>query len=438
MALTKQSALFAWRSDFGPDPLVGGDPVYVRDSAAWWFDGRIFRKSITGPSGLAAPRFEPVTLDGVQMQAMLLEAARTGQVENPNAFSVADGWTHSGAGTLIDVPSMIESEAGSKIPGGGSSAGPFVFRSAGVFTGSAECLVVIAERGTTNTHPVAVYDETLGTFVVEASKNWLNGGFTVTSGSGSVFQRKLADRGPNGGEVWVLILSYSGTGGNVRRVYGVRHNAITTAHVFLHHCNVDEMAFSTSPIAGPAGTVRSADSFHWKGPPKPQALASYGRVSVGHASRATEILFRLADTGNNGPRWGPATITANNALYSLIDNGVDGNVLNSFTVTFAVGDDLEFGSLLFSDGAMRLVFRRNGGTVQGRSTAAPASGLPSDWVNNAVLNVGGTGGSFAVNSRFGRFCIVDPADLDTDPSAGDATDLLDELAEYDYLTAPEA
>lgn len=93
MALTAESAYHYWDALYGADPVVGNDPQYIRDTAGWFIDSRgLLRKSITGPGGLAAPRFEPKTLDGITRPAWLLELSQENLVTWSDALS---NWSKS-------------------------------------------------------------------------------------------------------------------------------------------------------------------------------------------------------------------------------------------------------------------------------------------------------------------------------------------------------
>ena len=81
------------------------------------------------------------------------------------------------------------------------------------------------------------------------------GGSVVASGS-----RKIASTGPNGGIVWQLYFTYTGTSGNARRVSDNPAGTASSAYSYLHHVQVCESAFVTNPIYTQGSTVTTANT----------------------------------------------------------------------------------------------------------------------------------------------------------------------------------
>lgn len=447
MALTKKSALFAWRSDFGPDPLVGGDPVYVRDSAGWWFDGRVWRKSITGPSGLAAPRFEPVTLDGVRTQAMLLESARTSLTTDPTDLTTAN-WTTRASIIRTRDRYGIEGEA---------NTGTYLEDDNGADFEEVTQDKPIANDSLSHTLTVVVEKDQDESRFPEFALN-LTGGTSqysyvqVNTKTGATVERAgLGTRShtvTDAGRWWIVRISVANnTSGNttarsyVRPAMGTAFGVVDNAAVgsiVVGGAFLEAGVFGTSPIIGAAGTVRSGDVFYWKNAPKPQAMAAYCRFQAGmrgNGDVSSPRIFQFGAVGN--PRLIVYHLnTSDIALY--FGNG--SAIANpSLLAQIHAEEDVEVAATLLADGSGRLAMRNNTDVaIRGINFAAPTGGLPTAWSGDYVsLNSVYEGSNRGV-SRYLGFHAVNLDDVDADPRGADDTALMDELAEYDYLTAPEA
>lgn len=102
MTLSAASALFYWTGRGGsPIPIVGGDPVHARSSAASWIDQR--GRLQTGI--INTPRFEWIDLgDGaLARQVMLLEQARANQVLFSSDLSNG-AWVKNHCSIVTGVP----------------------------------------------------------------------------------------------------------------------------------------------------------------------------------------------------------------------------------------------------------------------------------------------------------------------------------------------
>src|SRR5690606_24562614 len=116
---------------------------------------------------------------------------------------------------------------------------------------------------------------------------------TVVAGSGTARATRLASSGPNGGPVYLIMVTGTGTAGNQRRIVvypsGTTQNTQTA---IIHHVQHEVGAVATSPIVTMTAPVtRAADvlTFPWSHPP--QAMTGYlrfvelGAVAMTGASR---------------------------------------------------------------------------------------------------------------------------------------------------------
>src|SRR5690606_7652024 len=108
---------------------------------------------------------------------------------------------------------------------------------------------------------LAIRDTTAGANVCIGRLAWATGEAIVQSGTGIVRAQKLADAGPNGGPVYRLMVTATGTAGNQRqiRLYatGIPTNTQT---VIIHHVQHEVGSIATSPIVTAASTLtRAAD-----------------------------------------------------------------------------------------------------------------------------------------------------------------------------------
>lgn len=143
--------------------------------------------------------------------------------------------------------SIIDGGVARRITATGSSAG--VFQTVGTFTGSAETLYAIIEKGDQDVASIALYNTTTAAFACRAQLTFSTGVATVAAGSGTARAYKIATAGPNGGEVWLLALTTSaGIYTNTRQVICYPAGIATTSgHAYLHHIQLQETVSVISP-----------------------------------------------------------------------------------------------------------------------------------------------------------------------------------------------
>lgn len=145
--------------------------------------------------------------------------------------------------TKSAASSLIQGGTAQKITNNGASPSRLE-QTIGTFGANSDTVFAIAEKGNSDQAWVAVYDNTAGAYVAQATLTFSTG-TVVTSGSAANKNgraHKLQNLGPNGGEVWIIAITFTPpTAGNVRRVMvSSVQSGVTdgTSYGFLHHAQL--------------------------------------------------------------------------------------------------------------------------------------------------------------------------------------------------------
>src|SRR5690606_15082356 len=87
------------------------------------------------------------------------------------------------------------------------------------FTGQPETMSAIIENVDATDAAINIRDNTAGVNLCIGRLTWATGQASVQQGTGTVRAQKLADAGPNGGPVYRLMVTATGTAGNQRRIF---------------------------------------------------------------------------------------------------------------------------------------------------------------------------------------------------------------------------
>ncbi len=263
----------------------------------------------------------------------------------------------------------------------------------GQFSGQAETLSAIVENVNAVTTSVLIFDVTAGASVCRCDLTWASGAVAIGTGTGTVRARRLANAGPNGGPVYRIIVTVTGTAGNQRRVHiypsGVTQN---TQVAIIHHVQHETGPVATSPIVTTTAAVtRAADvlTFPWGHSPGPYTI--YLRfIEVGSTvpSGASRVLLQIGTAGSPTRLWIGQGSTGSVYLAAL--DGATGSASTALSTGPAIGDLVELLCRLYSDGSVQIEQSINGGapTASARSSAV---GLTAAW-SNPVLSLSAQAG----------------------------------------------
>lgn len=256
----------------------------------------------------------------------------------------------------------------------------------GTFTGQPETASVIVENVDAEETALSIRDQTAGVHVCLGRLTWATGQASVQSGTGTVIARKLANAGPNGGPVYRLIVTGTGTPGNSRSIFvyptGTSQNTNTA---IVHHAQHEVGVVTTSPIVTTTAAVtRAADllTFPWTHAPQP--LTIYLRfIEVGATipSGAARVLLQIGAAGSPTMIWIGQSSTA--SRYSVVINGTTGSASTVLDVGPAIGDRVELLGRIYGDGSVQIEQAINGGTPTEAARSA-AVGLTAAWSNQVL------------------------------------------------------
>ncbi len=422
MAITKADILWYWDHIYGNlAPVVGGQPVFARAGNAFVETAEAFN-AITGQT---TPRFEP---DGLR-----LELAQTNLVIDPfNVNGSSASWSKSASLTKTAVTSIFEGETAYKyINASGSSQS--LRQAFGTLTGSPEASFVVVENFGANTvTQLGIFDGggSAG-FVAIIRITWSTGAVTVDSSpqgsSVTAGRKKIADIGPNGGPVYLIwFIATPNDSGSARTCFIYPGStSTTTTGCIIHAAQHVEAGLFTSPVEG----TRPIEIFYWNNPPLPQGMIVYCKFLIGSAGSGGLASPRVWGIDDGDPRVMVFWSTAASITYHF-DNNIDAAKQAGISISPSPGDLIELVNILFSDGAGRMISRKNGAAVQTDTFTAPASGLPSAWASDRFTLNNVHGGTSPGANQFQQMKAVTVGSVDsaTDGTGTGDEDLMAEMA----------
>lgn len=345
-------------------------------------------------AGPNVPRVEWLDLDGDgvhETPTTLLEPAATNLLRDScNLPASGSAWATTSNFSVSAAASIFSGQTAWRHQNLGLA--PSVNRSQGVgtFSGQPETASVIVENVDATTTGLSIFDDTLQAHVCRGQLTWATGQASIAAGAGTVLARKLANAGPNGGPVYRLIVTGTGTVGNQRLVViypsGASQNTQTA---IVHHVQHEVGSVATSPIVTTTAAVtRAADVLTFPWPHAPQAMTGYlrcverGAVAMTGGSR---VLFQIG-TGTTAPRLFVGAI-ATGTTYRVSLSTTTSSVAAMLPIAPSIGSRVELLWRLYADGSVQIEQAINGGTpvVAARSSAI---GLPAAW-SGQVMRLSG-------------------------------------------------
>lgn len=344
--------------------------------------------------GPDVPRIEWLDLDGDGVRetpTVLLEPAATNLLlDSCNLPASGSAWGSTSNFTVSPAASIFQGQTAWRHQNLGLA--PSVNRSQGVgtFSGQPETASVIVENVDATETALSLFHPTLGTHICRGRLTWATGQASVQSGAGTVRAQKLADAGPNGGPVYRLIVTGTGTAGDQRRIVvypsGTSQNTQTA---IVHHVQHEVGEVATSPIVTTTAAVtRAADvlTFPWGHAPRPMTgylrFVERGAVAMTGASR---VLLQIG-TGTTAPRLFVGAISTG-TTYRVSFSTPTSSVASMLPIAPSIGSRVELLWRLHADGSVQIEQSIDGGTpvVAARSSAI---GLPAAW-SGQVMRLSG-------------------------------------------------
>jgi len=166
-------------------------------------------------------------------------------------------WVVSGVTKNAATGSVIEGGIARKITCTTSSG--HIRQSLGTFDTNPATAYAIVEKGDTDVAVVILWNSTSSAAVTQASLTFSTGVVTLTDGAGTVRGYKLLNTGPNGGPVWLVAVTGTGTNGNSRTVNVYPAGVVTTTGFgFVHHVQLQTTAGTASYLSPPIVTTTVA------------------------------------------------------------------------------------------------------------------------------------------------------------------------------------
>lgn len=367
--------------------------THSRNSPATYFD-RMGTLREVGPD---APRIEWYDLDGDGVRetpTLRLEPSRTNLLlQSSNVGPDSAPWRGpTNFASITPAVSIIAGQTAWRQTNGGLVSETSRNQIAGQFGSDPQTAYVIVENVDAAEAALSIRDTTAGAHVCLGRLSWATGEASVQQGTGAVRAEKLADAGPNGGPVYLLAVTATGTPGNARGIYLYPSGtSLNTDTGIIHHGQLEGQPFHTSPIVTTSAAVtRAADVLTFSWPHAPQAMTGYLRfVERGAvvATSATAALFRLG-TVPQGRIVVSREPSDGGYRCAYLRNDVTGvvSILPASPVP-AIGDRVELLWRLYADGSVQIEQSINGGApvVAARSAAI---GLPTEW-SGQILRLSG-------------------------------------------------
>jgi len=323
---------------------------------------------------------------------LLLEDERENELLLSSDFGPGPPYTWSSPGNFIITSrtSIIDGQTAYEHERDGGSSR---IQSVGTFTGDDETCYLIVENVDASVTRLRIYDATGASYVAGALLTWSTGAITLYEGTGAVFGAKLLNEGPNGGEVYLFGVTCSGTVGHTRHVYVQPVGDNNSVSAILHHCQLEEAGFYSSPIVtDTAAVTRNAEALSLPLWTPPRAMTIYAKLrEVGSTLISNwPRVCQIGGSGNNAS----VRIWARLGYYTMnIRNSGGSSTQSAMTTAPSFDDIVELRGTLSSDGSVQLHQSIN----VGDESSGPASGalaLDSVWGGHSLyINYEGVAGN---------------------------------------------
>ncbi|MGH7459652.1 MAG: phage head spike fiber domain-containing protein [Longimicrobiales bacterium] len=429
--LSRSSVLHYWDAQFGPNPVVGGDPVFARDSAGALIDRpRILRSLIRG-----CPRSEWVTLGAqhgllkpFRIPSLLLEPARVNRLTFSRDLAQ---WTNTNV-TLTTGKNDARGTTGATLADATSSGG-LRARTVTVVGDGTKAVSIILRRGGAALTEIEFFDSSAATVRHRVRATWsADGAPTLTSqaGAGTIFAAvELVDG------FWLISFAVNGVvaaNTNVMRLYPA--GTAATGSVTFDGAQVEDAVYPSSLLDTTAATAaRAVDQFYWRNPFAAQAVAIFTEILIGNLLETSSRIWHIGHANGSAPY-----IHLGFDSGAVVTSAHNGTQLQAASrAVFAVqGDRLRIVSVIHTDGAPRTIVQKNQDAAAQTIGSAPSGGLITGysdqrwWCNSVSTNNVG-------RSLFRRAHAVKLADLTNAPGASNQDLVVTEMDNFLLNTVGE-
>ncbi|MGH7470448.1 MAG: phage head spike fiber domain-containing protein [Longimicrobiales bacterium] len=350
-------------------PLVGGDPVFARDSSAAFVDQANTLRTLAR----LAPRIEWVSIDGVLRPAVVCEPARVNRVPYSRDLSQWSNTNTTLTAGQLDARGTEAARLATATSNGGMRA-----ITVAVVGDSTKAISMLLRKGSAAVTDIE-FIKTNGTPAVRhrVRVTWSVAGLPTLSsqeGSGTLFPV----RGLVGGW-WFIAFQAAGViaaDTNVLRLYPAGTSA--SGSVYFDGAQVEDGIYATAMIdAHGAAVARAVDQLYWRNPFAAQAVAIYWDVVVGNVREASTRLWHIGKSDGSSP-YLFAGFDSSGHVVTQVHNGTASQAA-AVNVAAVQGDRLEGVSIVHPTGAPRTIVTLNGGAAQETGGSAPSGGLISSW-----------------------------------------------------------
>lgn len=386
--LTRSSVLHYVDLKYGPDPIVGGPPVFARDSGATIID--MARKA------LAYPRLQPLwpswseAPGDERRPSLLLQPARVNRATWSRDLSQ---WTNTN--TSITTGQLDpRGGAGARLLNATSSGG---LRTLAItFSGNGtKAITMWLRKGSASVSDIEVWDDTASATRHRVRVTWSAAGVPTLStgaGSGTLFPVEQLTNG-----WWAIsFTSASITAANTNHLRFYPAGTGATGTCYFDGAQAEDGTYATSMVdtAGAVG-ARAVDQIYWHVLFAPVALAIYWEIIVGNALEASTRLWHLGKADGSNP-YIFAGFNGSGHVTTQVHNGTASQEA-AVNVAAVQGDRLRGVSVIHSSGAPRTIVARNTEAAAQTLGSTPSGGLltalsePKWWANSqGTSNVGRT------------------------------------------------
>lgn len=378
-----RDVVFRWRAGWA-------GLAFSRPSPAWYVDG----DGILREAAPDVPRIEWYDLDGDGVRetpTMLLEPGATNVLlDSCNLPASGSAWGSTSNFTVSPAASIFQGQTAWRHQNLGLVDSARRSQFSGMFTDRPETASAIVENVNATETALNIRDYTAEVNLCIGLLTWATGQARVQQGAGTVIARKLANAGPNGGPVYRLIVTATGTAGNAHSVLiypsGTSQNTQTA---IVHHVQYEVGPIATSPIVTTTAAVtRSADALTFPWPHAPQAMTGYLRFVERGAVAMTSVFRALLQIGTDttAPRLFVGAFSTN-TTYRLAFLTPTSSVASILPTAPPIGARVELLWRLYADGSVQIEQSIDGGTpvVAARSSGI---GLPAAW-SGQILRLSG-------------------------------------------------
>jgi len=422
--LTAASPLHYVDLRYGPNPIIGGDPVFARDSAATIVDQA--RKLIQ------YPRLQPlwpawIDLHGSRRPSILTEPARQNRVTWARDLAQ---WTNTN--TSITAGQLDpRGGAGGRLLDATSSGG---YREIVVtFVGDgAKALKFLLKKGSAAVSDLEVWDNTAAAVRHRIRATWSASGvptLSSTSGSGTLFPvRQLAT---GFWEIEFTAASITAANSNRLRFYPAGTAATGTA--YFDGAQAEDALYSTSLVdtAGAVG-ARAVDQLYWKILFGPVAMAIYTDLIIGNALQVSTRFWHIGKSDGSTP-YVFAGFNSSGHVTTQVHNGTASQEA-AVNVAAVQGDRLRVLSIIHSTGAPRTIVSKNTDETAQTLGSTPSGGLLTSF-SESKWWLGSQGTSNVGRAYVQRLFAVPLSEMMMVPGTDPSDHVLRELENFELNTS---